>query len=1141
MKLFTSKRYQRVTNLSLAALLIVSTITASVPFLFAEKVDALGGYNVNVAQECVDGLVRLNITGDNPNQSTVYVKSSANFKFSDAAVAGPGATNVPVPIQFSQSSIPAGGVTIYYSDTENGTYQLLADPTATAAYGAFNCNDVVYVAATGSDANAGTSAAAPFATVQKALDTVNANGTVYIADGVYTGTAVIKQNGTKVIGTSGNRDAVEIHVVNNASGQGGLYADSKSDIAIKNIAVVGTPQFTNGGAIKLSNGTNATISNVVVKSGNIVDPAVARTNTSGININGYANVNIDNVFVAGFAKDGISFVGQQNDSVVTKNVALNNIAVSGSGWSNLAFYTNGANITGVTLNSVRLQYGDRGVYIDGNNNTNTVTGVNGGILQLNNTLIKNIDNEYVNNEQTADVNASGISVDSQNRPVYVDTLPVAELTPAELANLRTNFIKDKTNKNPTNKAYGVVFIQGPAAPTNLAPNGWTTSFTKFTWNAAVDASSYNIRYSRVHPNEVANAPVYTTNTTEYAATLADGPLFWQVQSVDAAGNVGPWSNMGYATIDTTDPTSTNDLKAVVAGTQTVTQTVGDNIQAKSGKLRIWKQNADGTLNNSQYFATGDVNVNADSKVVYALDTVEDLYGDGTYTAKFTATDIVGHATVSEKVFVVDNTDPDLSVKASSTGNGTVFKNISFQLHDNYKIAKFTISNANGTKTFDVTPNDYGDANDITVGNYYGAIEGQNTITLYDLAGNSVARTFTLDTTAPTAPTVVYTPSNGSFVNTNMFLVDWDASVDASAVTYEIRYSQDPSRGDDDILNGSNVQTTTASTDQLQVSGLGEGYWFYQIRATDVAGNVGSWSNIWSLIVDTVDPTADITSPSNGVTIGNVTSVNITGTSSDANGYTYTLAIDGNQVANGTSFSSYNWTTPTNGTHTVLLTVTDPAGNVTTDTTSFTIDNQGPALTIDEQDITTNQPTITGEVSNDTTRVVVAILDEDGEVVESGDAVLSEDGTFAYNVQDPLAYDATYGVLVRGFDQYNNFTDRAAEITVESAPVVAPETPLAETPAAPAAATGAIAQLLTTPAITNPAAAAVLGATTDDTEAAEVKGATTDVAATDKSGVNNTDGTIFGIAWYWWLLIIAALAAAAWWIIGAIRRRNGSEA
>ena len=79
--------------------------------------------------------------------------------------------------------------------------------------------------------------------------------------------------------------------------------------------------------------------------------------------------------------------------------------------------------------------------------------------------------------------------------------------------------------------------------------------------------------------------------------------------------------------------------------------------------------------------------------------------------------------------------------------------------------------------------------------------------------------------------------------------------------------------------------------------------------------------------------------------------------------------------------------------------------------------------------------------------------------------------------------------------------------------------------------------IVTPIITNPASiVGVQGATDDNTaDDAAAAGATDDkTAAVDTDA---TDGTIFGLAWYWWILILAALAGITWWIIGAIRRRN----
>ena len=724
----------------LAALLVVSTVTASVPFLFSQKADAVAdtSYNVTVAPACVNGRVVVNVTGDNPTADAGWVRSSTYFNNSAPVPVAAHATGVKTQIVFDTASIDASAVTLWVSPTEQGDYQYI--PSVFAPHAAFNCYDTVYVSADGNDANIGTTAASPFATIQKALDTVNPNGTVKVADGSYTGTARIKKSGTKLIGASGNRDAVTIFAVGNASGQAGIYADSLNDITIENLAVTAAAgtTFTNGGVIKLSNGTKGVIHNVVVKSADIITPGASMTNTTGININGFADVTIDNVFVAGMGHDGISIVGQQNSSVVTKNVTLRNITVSGrsTSWSGLAFDTKQASITGVTLQDVRLQYGARGLYVDGNNLTHTVTGVNGGILQLNNTLIKNITNEYINNEQTASINASGVLFDFQNRPVYVDTVAAKDLTAIELANLRTNYIKDKTNKNSLHLGYGTVFIQGPAAPTGLSPNGWTSSFTKFAWTAPADAATYNVRYSRIHPNEVVNAPVATTTDAapEYSTTLADGPLFWQVQAVDAAGNAGPWSGMGYATIDAKAPTvSVSDFLGFTnAKSFDISGTVTDPY-LKNYTYEV--TDASGTV-----IAPVTKTTSVTNGTIGTIDISQ--LSEGSYTVVVTARDILGHETTETTVFTIDRTSPDI-LGGDVIRNGAVFTS---QLINSADIKSYSWK-ADSSNPVDGVIFDGQLFNPEFTVTKYG--EYSFTLTVLDAAGNKTARVVSFSYPAPT--------------------------------------------------------------------------------------------------------------------------------------------------------------------------------------------------------------------------------------------------------------------------------------------------------------------------------------------------------------------------------------------------------
>jgi len=144
-------------------------------------------------------------------------------------------------------------------------------------------------------------------------------------------------------------------------------------------------------------------------------------------------------------------------------------------------------------------------------------------------------------------------------------------------------------------------------------------------------------------------------------TLLDGETFVVLRGTDGAGNTRYWNNNAAIrqhsfVVDNVKPSSTNDLPAMVNGALTVTQALTDNHKAQSGKLRIWKLDANGTQNNLKFFATSDVAVNGDNNVVYQLDTKQ-LHGDGKYVAKFTATDTAGNASVVNVPFTVDTTLP----------------------------------------------------------------------------------------------------------------------------------------------------------------------------------------------------------------------------------------------------------------------------------------------------------------------------------------------------------------------------------------------------------------------------------------------------------------------------------------------------
>lgn len=119
-----------------------------------------------------------------------------------------------------------------------------------------------------------------------------------------------------------------------------------------------------------------------------------------------------------------------------------------------------------------------------------------------------------------------------------------------------------------------------------------------------------------------------------------------------------------------------------------------------------------------------------------------------------------------------------------------------------------------------------------------------------------------------------------------------------------------------------------------------GYTF-QVRARDTAGNLDETPATQTFMVDATGPTVTITAPTQNATVG--TSFTLTFTSEP--GATHTCQLDSLAVISPCSSGRvFNGLTSATG-HTIRVTGTDAFGNSTTVTHSFTVDDQGPTLTI----------------------------------------------------------------------------------------------------------------------------------------------------------------------------------------------------
>lgn len=115
--------------------------------------------------------------------------------------------------------------------------------------------------------------------------------------------------------------------------------------------------------------------------------------------------------------------------------------------------------------------------------------------------------------------------------------------------------------------------------------------------------------------------------------------------------------------------------------------------------------------------------------------------------------------------------------------------------------------------------------------------------------------------APTVPTNGL--PNNAYEPTNDFDFTWDASSGDGTITYEFQSSQNPATDGNGVLTTGLWQSGVLSAPTIHSSGAPDGSWYWQVRAIDGAGNKSAWSQVWVVTLDTQAPTTPtITTPTN---------------------------------------------------------------------------------------------------------------------------------------------------------------------------------------------------------------------------------------------------------------------------------------
>jgi PASTA domain len=126
----------------------------------------------------------------------------------------------------------------------------------------------------------------------------------------------------------------------------------------------------------------------------------------------------------------------------------------------------------------------------------------------------------------------------------------------------------------------------------------------------------------------------------------------------------------------------------------------------------------------------------------------------------------------------------------------------------------------------------------------------------DLAGNqsgwSATRSFQIDSSAPTVPTLV-SPADGAWLRHTDFQAVFSKPAFAGTGTIEFRICSDGACLGT-VSSGSSPTLINGATAAWSIPDrMGEGLYWWQARAHDGAGNVSAWSPAWTFHVDKTPP------------------------------------------------------------------------------------------------------------------------------------------------------------------------------------------------------------------------------------------------------------------------------------------------
>jgi PKD repeat protein len=588
----------------------------------------------------------------------------------------------------------------------------------------------------------------------------------------------------------------------------------------------------------------------------------------------------------------------------------------------------------------------------------------------------------------------GIAVATTPSGAYVDHAAVAD---GDYQFTVTALLASGDEGTPSAALTVRVDRTAPEAPTDLGATSPTATSPDLTWSPVVDSGSGIATYV-VFRDDI---EIGRTGTADYTDSDVneDGTYTYTVRAIDGAGNVGADATPLVVHVDTTPPGAPSGV-------------AGPTPTAAAPEL-TWTPVA----------STTAYRVYRDAALVAT--TADPSYSDsglaeGRYSYTVSAIDASGNesALSPAHTIIYDTTPPDTPhapTAASPTSSPVALAwPGAFDANgvDVYQVLRdgVVVANVRGQSWIDGASADGGHSYALR------AVDGAGNV-----SGTSNPVTVLYDATAPSVPSAPAGPAQTRVKPA----FSWVASTDAGSGVSAYR-----------IYRGATLVGSTAASTFTDASVSVGGTYRYVVLAVDAAGNVSAPSDAVSIVYDTTAPTSPATPSAPSPTRTGPVITWSGGT--DANGIDhYVVVRDGIDI--GIGVSPWTDTDPalSDGTHLYAVRAVDPAGNVSSPSSSRAVAYDGTAPSapgaITAVSPTAAAPALTWAPAADAIGVVrYDVIRDDSPLGSTGGTTFT----------DSTAGEGTHVYTVRAVDAAGN-TGSASEartVLVDATPPAVPGRP-----------------------------------------------------------------------------------------------------